>query len=220
MCGPNPLYIFLGFAVFFIGIIVLNIWQEKKRRQALMYAAQNIGFVFTVKPTENIISELSDFGLFQRGYSRKVSNVMKGSCDGVPWIIFDYRYTTGGGKHSHTYVQTVAYARLREGNLPRFSLTPEHIFHKIGDIFGYKDVDFEQYPEFSKKYFLRGHDQTRIREVFTPQALAFFEQQNRQETIEAEDNRIIIYIVCKRVSPENLQPFIAEMSSIARLFMR
>jgi len=40
--------------------------------------------------------------------------------------------------------------------LPFFELKPENTFHKIGQVFGYQDIDFEAFPNFSKGYLLRG----------------------------------------------------------------
>jgi len=35
---------------------------------------------------------------------------------------------------------------------------PESFFHRIGDVFGFKDIDFDEEPGFSGCYLLKGND--------------------------------------------------------------
>ena len=64
---------------------------------------------------------------------------------------FDYRYTTGSGKNSHTYRQTVVFFRSPEVDLPQFELKPQSFLHGIGKLFGYQDIDFAFPSEVLKK---------------------------------------------------------------------
>ena len=49
-----------------------------------------------------------------------------------------------------------------------------------------------QYPEFSKKYFLRGENDAAIREFFTDPVIRFFE--NREEMhVECHKHKLLIY---------------------------
>ena len=73
---------------------------------------------------------------------------MKGSKNGFSLQVFDYKYTVGGGRSSHTYNQTVAYIKDMKVSLPFFTLGPENFFHKVGSVFGYKDIDFSSHPLF------------------------------------------------------------------------
>ena len=45
--------------------------------------------------------------MFSRGYGRRITNVFTGKFNLVPVTVMDYKYTTGSGKDSHTWKQTV-----------------------------------------------------------------------------------------------------------------
>jgi hypothetical protein len=91
-------------------------------------------------------------------------------------------------------------------NFPKFELEPENTFHKIGQVFGYQDIDFESFPIFSKKYLLRGNDEAKIRELFTPEVIKFFER-NQNIHIEAQGNTLIFYRPSKRCKPDEIKGF-------------
>ena len=210
--------IIIGGVLSLIGITFFLVYlYEKKRSEAIRDIAMRIGFSFTKKVEKSFLMSLPEFVTFKKGHSRKVSNLMKGSKNGVSWSIFDYRYTVGGGKNSHTYNQTVAFASLNI-NLPNFSLTKENFFHKIGNIFGYKDIDFDNFPDFSKNYFLKGEDEQSIRSIFTPELLNYFQNNPTILNVEANKNYLLYYKLSKRSKPEELISFIAEAAKIVRLF--
>ncbi len=59
--------------------------------------------------------------------------------------------------------------------MKNFSFDSESFFHKIRNIIGYKDIDFDTHPNFSKNYLLNGEDENAIRNVFNEGVLYFFE---------------------------------------------
>jgi len=63
---------------------------------------------------------------------------------------------------------------LDDAVLPQFTLTPEGWLSRLGQVFGMQDIDFEDAPEFSKAYRLKGPDETAIRTLFTPEIRQFF----------------------------------------------
>lgn len=201
------------------GLIWFSLWRSKKRREALGEAAQKIGFACLGKPPGDLLSSLKEFNLFKIGRYRNIKNVLQGQSADIGWLVFDYQYTIDSGEDSQTSNQTIACANLKDITLPKFSLSQEHIFHKIGQAFGYKDIDFSSYPAFSKQYLLRGPDEPKIRSVFTPAVLNFFEQQKNIFNVEAEASKIIIYRPRKRVKPEELLEFIEEAKRIVGLFL-
>ena len=76
--------------------------------------------------------------------------------------------------------------------IPDFALEPEGLWSKFSELSGAKDIDFMQYPEFSKKYFLRGENDAAIREFFTDPVIRFFE--NREEMhVECHKHKLLIY---------------------------
>ena len=131
--------------------------------------------------------------------------------------MFGCRYVTGGGKHTRVIRQTVICFRSPQLHLPEFALRPENLFHKMGAAFGYQDIDFDSHRKFPKKYLLRGNDEQKVREASTHELLSFFEA---EEGISAEGggDQLIFYRSGKRISPEDVRPFMEEGLQVFRLF--
>jgi len=76
--------------------------------------------------------------------------------------------------------------------IPDFVLEPESLFSKVMEGVSGKDIDFDNHPHFSKKYYLRGPNETHIRNFFTENIIQFLE--NREEMhIECHRSRLIFY---------------------------
>ncbi|MFA5140586.1 MAG: hypothetical protein WC728_15265 [Elusimicrobiota bacterium] len=150
----------------------LSIWSERKRREALRRMAAERGFEFLedcgCPPSAGGIQ------LLRRGHSLRYRNLMHGDWNGSPFEAYDYQYTVGSGKSSHTYRQTVAAFRRPEACIPAFELRKEHLGDKLLGLIGMEDIDFEENPAFSKKYHLSGQDVQAVRMLFTPNVLAWF----------------------------------------------
>ena len=211
------LYFFLGFMALFGLIIFLAFFFEKRRREALQQAAQSIGFSFAGKPAGNELPQLANLNLFNQGHSRKLYNLMQGSRSSFSVAVFDYKYTIGGGKNSHTYNQTVVYVKLAS-SLPKFYLGPENFLHRIGDLFGFKDIDFDDYPNFSNNYLLKGDNEAAVRALFKPEIITFFENQQKGIVLEAEGNNLIFYRLSFRISANQINSTIDEALQFAKLF--
>src|ERR1041385_2530021 len=175
MLGLFPLLFFIVIVVLVVVLLIYNNKKEKERTKALELTAAQLGWSFSATAPMNMIAGLERFQLFNQGHSKKIKNFMYGQASGVKAAVFDYIYTVGGGKNSHTYFQSVVYLEPANLNLPSFSLRPENFIHKMLGAFGYQDIDFGQRPEFSKKYLLRGQDEQGIRQAFNDQLLSFFE---------------------------------------------
>jgi len=79
-----------------------------------------------------------------------------------------------------------------EAPIPDFALEPEGLFTKLSELAGSKDIDFADHPEFSKKYYLRGDHEAKIREFFSEPILKFLE--NREDIhIECHKHKLLFY---------------------------
>ena len=143
---------------------------------------------------------------------------MQGELDGVAISLFDYWYSTGGGRFSHVYDQTVVILSLPTLSLPAFVLKPENIFHKAGSAFGMQDIDFPEAPNFSKRSLLRGAQAQAIRAAFNPGVLDFFE---RHEGMSAEGrgNHLIYYRAGRAQRPADIRGFMRQGCELARLLV-
>ena len=207
-------------AIIAIAVIIYYVYQNvKQRREALQEIATTLGFSFEPKADMNTIGAADVLHLFNQGHNKRLRNVMQRFSDGVQMSIYDYQYTTGGGQNSHTHVQTVFQFQSERLKLPGFTLGPENVFHKIGKAFGYQDINFEAFPEFSSKYLLRGQDEEAIRKVFNQELIAQFEK-GYKLSVETSGNVLIFYRSGKKVKPENLSETLEKMRQIFQLLVR
>lgn len=205
----------LGAAALVLTILVIARRVERRRTESLQEACGAMGFLFDAAGDVPTMRALADLPLFDRGHSKRIKNVMTGRTGDREVKIFDYRYTVGGGKESHTYAQTVALYPHAAPGLPDLALAPENVFHKIGHAFGYQDINFASNPAFSSRYLLRGPDEMAIRSAFGPDILAYFEQQLGW-TVEVQAGSVGIYRSGKRVKPEDMATFKEDTQAVAR----
>lgn len=197
-------WIWLPAVVLPAALIYYLIQSNRKRSEALQRFAALMGFQYSEKA--DLVAELqaSGFRLFTHGRSKKSSRLLSGQTGAVSVRIFDYRYVSGAGKNSRTVAQTVILLNSDRLDLPRFALQPENIFHKIGQAFGMKDIDFDLYPEFSKRYLLRGDDEEAVRNLFKSYVLEFLTRQPGLH-VEGAAQAMIIYRLGKRIPPLKLE---------------
>jgi hypothetical protein len=214
------LYIYLGVAAVFVLVIVLANRAAKRRRTAIEAVALQAGWQFA---PDEVPPETLDFGafpLFDIGRNKHAGNVLRGSSGQAALTIFDYRYTTGGGRSSSTTNQTVARIQSPRLKLPLFALSPENILHKIGGVFGYHDIDFDGSQEFSSQYLLRSKEsEDAVRELFSPSVRHWF-QHHPNLTVQGHADGVLVYRSGKTVKPEDLRTFAEEAIAVARLFER
>ncbi|MFC2133819.1 hypothetical protein ACFLTH_04320 [Bacteroidota bacterium] len=209
----------LAIAIFFVSIIFIVLYLEKKRTKELESESVKIGFSFTPKADSSFISKIKVFNNFQKGYSHKAKNIMRGRRSSIGLTICDYRYTVGGGKSSHTYNQTVVIADIGQ-MITGFNMTKKSIFYKIGEKFGMKDIDFDNDPEFSKKFLLKGIDEPAVRKLFSSSVRNFFDSQNLKYNVEAEGHELVVFTPGKRIKPELMNEHINQTLAVVRLFQK
>lgn len=204
--------------VLLLGAIIFAVyWYEQRRTERLQAVCEQLGLRFYPKGDETLLDRLAQFHLFSQGHSRKIKNMLHGETPDAEIAVFGYRYTTGGGKNSHTWSQTVMYFRSPSLTLPQFALRPEKLFHRIGQVMGYQDIDFHSHPVFSKRYLLRGTDEAAVRGVFADDVLSHFEAQQKVST-EGGGDQLIFYRSAKRIDPDQIQPFMEEGFRVFNLF--
>ncbi len=207
-----------------VGTIVILIWlyqrkRERERTAALKSAATMLGWQFAEVAPLNYLPNLESFALFSQGHSKQIKNLMYGESSGVKAALFDYIYTVGHGKHSHTHYQTVAYFEPRNLNIPSFSLRPEGLLHKVITALGYQDIDFGNRPTFSNQYLLRGADEPAIRNTFNDGLLAYYEA-NPGTCTDGGGNQLLIFRQGFRAPPHEAQSFVDRAAQLQSIFTR
>ncbi|MCK4999271.1 MAG: hypothetical protein KAS23_07045 [Anaerohalosphaera sp.] len=191
-------------AVILVGIGVFLVKKYEKNRTLGLTE-----FFGTISFSNFDTGIIPSFKITTKGHSRKRFNNFQGTVNDLDLSVFDYRYSTGGGKNKQTYTFTIV---MTDANLPVFQLSKEGIFQKIADKFTNKDIDFQSHPTFSEKYVLKADNEQAVREIFTPEVLDFFEDNQRYHNeryyVESNSNQLIFAKLHKRIKPENMNEFL------------
>ncbi|MDD5563886.1 MAG: hypothetical protein PHQ91_09245 [Thermoanaerobaculaceae bacterium] len=165
----------------------------KRRRERWAAAAVELGLAVADGP--ELLDRFGSLPLFQKGRDRRVRNLVRGSAWGPEVWIADYVYVTGGGKSQQQHRATVCILRDAKLALPRFELAPEDpISHRLGPLFGIREVGFDDDPAFSKTYRVVGPDEAAVRAAFTQGVRSQFVQRaTRVAHVEAEGDAMLVH---------------------------
>ncbi len=194
-------------------MFVLAMQADKKRRSMLATFAEELGLLYTDALDDSDESNFAGFQLSQQGHSHKIANVIVADSGELRMVVFDYRFTVGSGKNQSTRRQSVVMATSKLMNLPSFSIAPESFFHRIGELFGYKDIDFEDDPRFSGQFLLRGEDEAAIRSFFNSERRHRFHD-FPDVTVEGVGNHFLFYKPGKRWKVEETKELMNKALSI------
>jgi len=219
MTSLVPWLIGLGLMALLVVVIVVSRRKERERTEAMERVCIEMGFVFEPQADIDLLTSLGDLPLYKRGHSRRAKNMMTGRVGDDAVKVVNFQYTTGGGQHQHTSKQTVAVFPQVTRSLPDLQLAPENVFHKLGQVFGYQDIDFESNPDFSSRYLVRGPDETAIRAALYPETLSFFAE-HEGWTVEIRSGTVGIYRAGQRSKPEDVRTFLEEAREVLRSLRR
>jgi hypothetical protein len=104
--------------------------------------------------------------------------------------LFDLSYSEGAFISKEDLKSSFLMIKL-EKQIPHFILDKEHLLASLYEPLGYKDIDFVDAPDFSRRFFLSGKNRSKIREWFTPELIFFFESHSY---FHIETNKDIILI--------------------------
>jgi len=194
------------------GIIIwLVIMVERKRTAAWEGISQRLGGKFIPKGSTGF-SDYS-FQLFNRGTGRKMKNHLEWETEGVKVHLADYQYTihthTGRNRSSKTYKQTICMLEKEGLDLPRTFLRRQvALFDWVGSKIGAQDINFEEDPEFSKAFVLKG-DEVRTPQIMVPELRQHLLQHRKEfKTAEIQGNALLVNFG-KRKRPEEYSDLVA-----------
>jgi hypothetical protein len=206
-----------GFIGLIVAIFAVSFVMDRRRRRQMAELAARLHMSYAEEDSGAFMHELAGFQLFSHGRSRKITNIIRGASGGLDVAMFDYRYTTGSGKHSHTHSQSVLAFFTGQLVLPRFCLRPEQFFDKIGQVFGCDDIDFPSHPGFSGRYLLKGENEEQIRTMFSAQVLQYFEGQSGL-SVEGAGSVLIFYRAGRKLPVKGMEAFLKEGFTVFGLF--
>lgn len=148
----------------------------RERASQMEVMAKRLEMDFSEEDEWGLMELVRDFRLFRRGGRKRVFNILRYSTplDEIKVNVFDYRFVVSTGKSARRYYQTVFFVQSKELALPEFWMKPEGFFHKVGNLLGMEDINFEEHPDFSEQYYLTGEDEELIRHTFNKDVLHYF----------------------------------------------
>ena len=160
-----PIFVLLG---------AYSVFKNKVLREFMQQFALANGMTYTQKGDASGLTG----ALFNLGHSHSMSNVVSGSFTDNNLSLFDYQYTEGSGKNSHTYTCTAAQIDYPSvlapvlltvdyqsfgGIVPFFGawekIKPEGNFDKNFDLYTKKEFEIEALQIFSPDFMVKMLDQ-------------------------------------------------------------
>ena len=165
---------------------------------------------------------LKKFHYFEIRPIERKYNCLKGTFkdSNVSWEIADVTFNEGNAFTAETFNTTLMILNLNK-KLPTFTMEKEgvlgNIFDRVMAFTGYKDIDFEMYPNFSKKFLLMGENESEIRSFFTDEIIHFFENHQIYH-LESNGESLVIFDKIKLARTDETIAFIEYGKELASLF--
>lgn len=163
----------------------ISILRKKRRREALEQFGLEIGFSLSSQIERATKDELQPLqtSLGDFDFNPTYENLLRGTRDGRELVVTDR--TEGLGRSRST--ATVVGVRFIPP-LPPFSLGSEGVLHRALNELGYKNIDLDSAPEFSRRFFLHSDEPHAVRELFTRDVIAAFEHLPREDGLHVLSN--------------------------------
>jgi len=165
--------------------IILKDGYLTKRQKSIQNISEEMQWKYDAFSAREM-EELPSFGYFKTRKINKVSNVLSNeNC-----TIFDVQFSEGEMIAKQVIKATMLHIHPLKP-VPDFTLDREGIFEYILDFAGYTDINIEKHRDFSKRFYLAGKNEEKIRNFFTNELILFFES-NKQYHIEASQNGLLV----------------------------
>jgi len=198
-----------------------NAAQKLSPRQVrLQNLANENDYTFNNRVDWNTIY-LKKFHFFEIRPVERKSNSLKGAFEALnmSWEISDVTFNEGDAFSAETFTTTLMVLKINRP-IPVFTMEKEGLFEKIFDrvmaLTGYKDIDFEMYPDFSKRFLITGKEETEIRSFFTDELIRFFESRQIYH-IESNGEAIILFDKIKLARTDETIALIEFTKALAKL---
>ena len=156
-----------------------------KRQKSLQKIAAELNWSYLPQQGKEI-KELPTFEYFKTRQIIKVSNfIFNEQCS-----LFDIEFSEGEMIAKQIIRASMFYIKI-DKEIPKFTLDKEGVFEAIYHFTGFKDISIKNHPDFSKRFYLSGKNQLKIKEFFTDELVLFFES-NPYYHIESSDHGLLI----------------------------
>ena len=164
---------------------------------------------------------LKKFHFFEIRPIERKSNTLNGSFEEInmSWEISDVTFNEGDAFSAETFNTTMMVLKINRV-IPVFTMEKEGLFEKIFDrviaLTGFKDIDFDMYPDFSKRFLVTGKDESKIRAFFNVELIQFFENHQIYH-VESNGDAIIIFNKIKLARTDETIALINYTQELAQL---
>jgi MFS superfamily sulfate permease-like transporter len=165
--------------------------QLTPRQIGLRKFAESEGYLFHPQRLKSLL-KYKDFPIQKGNKIQYEENFMEKYNEFGKISISDITLTEGARQARTDTHFTVVHISETDLVVPDFALEPEGISTKLTEMFGGKDIDFREHPEFSDMYYLRGHNEEKVREFFAGPVVEYIEK-HRPLHIECHRNRLLFY---------------------------
>lgn len=200
--------------VLFLGLILgISYYFENKSRLKWLEVAGALGFEYLTNYPAELDGIVSSSTLMTTGRQRAWTNIYRRQVESLDVTLCNFRYTAGRDKTTRVLQQSVILFSSPKINAPQFEIQPEGWFSKLGEMLGGQDIDFPESPAFSKKYILRGNDETSIRQFLSPETLELLAG-FKDLCLEVRPGSLMFWFDRRRISPQEFNTVLEQAFSV------
>ncbi len=202
-----------------IGVVIYYSWlAAKKRREAFQAWSKSHGWTYIPQRDREAYHRYGFLNKLNQGSNRYAMDRLIGEWQGRRAEGFTFHFETystdskGNRQTHHHYFGVVLIQIGRE--FSELRIHPEGFFAKVGQFFGYDDIDFESI-EFSKKFSVRSDDK-KLAYDFCNTGMMEYLLQHPKTALELEGATLAIFD-SGRLDPDEIEPYLNHLSQIRAL---
>ena len=159
----------------------------RRQKMLRLYASEH-NFRFQYSEVEDD-GRFKGFEYFQDKYLHLLRNRIE--CSNQNWLWADIHYEDTDFYGNALRHASMVYLPLPSETAP-FVLDQERLLDRVAHLAGFKDINFERHPDFSKRFKLKGEDEKSIRNFFEGPLIPFLES-HKQYHIECNGRALLIF---------------------------
>lgn len=186
---------------------------EKKRREDLAALAEKLKLKFNPNNNFELAQKFSFLSWLRRGDVRYAYNVLHGNHLEYPVTIFDYHFSTTGGKSGYDYYWS-AFAVEMKTNFPDMIISHESRESRLAEALGEAHIAFES-ADFSRAFRVRASDKKFAYDVCHPKMMEYL-MANQDLTVEISRTGLALLFE-DWLRPEKVEVNLSRLTEIRKL---
>jgi hypothetical protein len=186
---------------------------EEKRRKELAVLARKLQLQFKPDNDFEIAEAFSFLNWLKRGDVRYAYNVFQGCYLEYSVTVFDYHFSTPGGKSGYDYYWSAFIVEMKS-NFPDLIISRESRESQFAELLGESHITFES-KEFSRSFRVRSSDKKFAYDVCHPKMMEYL-LANKDLTIEISRAGLAVLFE-DWLRPEKIEANLSRLSEIRKL---